>query len=83
MRSVCVQCGTTRSKSCRYAKPIRLLWAWLLFDCGGDRQLHVDFMPDYTQRYACRLEFYNLDDVEDWFIAEHGEYLPTSQPLDV
>ena len=73
MRSVCVKCGKTKSQACRFARPIGRLWAWLTFDCGGDRRLHEDHEPLFPEREAARHAFFWLDGIDRWLHAEAGD----------
>ena len=70
MRSICGSCGQTKSKSCRAAKPIGLLWSWLRHDCVGDRTAHRSFNASLEERRGARQEFFDTDGTEEWFHAE-------------
>ena len=64
------------SRSCRVARPLGVLWAWLDAhsrpDCGSAR-LHKDFVPDYDDRCRARTIAEGHPDAAEWVQAEAGE----------
>ena len=61
-----------------------MLWAWLRFNCGGNKALHKGHEPTFEDRDAARQEFVLLDDVEDWIVADsHDGSDPLDEPLHI
>ena len=73
MRGVCGLHGCTFSRSCRSARPVGLIWAWLAeaSNCIS-RDAHVAFRPSLALRRSRRAEFELLDGSSEWLRAEAG-----------
>ena len=74
MRSICRAHGPncTRQMSCRSARPVGHLWAWLEFGSqpGVTLQQHKEFRPSHEQRQQARSLFLLLDGADEWLAAE-------------
>ena len=74
MRSVCRAHGPncTRSASCRSARPVGHLWAWLEYGSqpGISEEQHKQFAPTFEQRQVARSEFLALAGADEWFAVE-------------
>ena len=74
MRGICKRHpNCTLSRSCRSARPIGLIVAWLQFgltDGCHTKAIHRSFNPSHQQRIAAREWFRSLPDSAPWFAAE-------------
>ena len=74
LKAVCSrhpQCG--RSRSCRAARPLGELWAWLSFmhsESCSTKAAHCAYQPSFEARCAARAQFKGLPNVEEFLAAE-------------
>lgn len=79
MRSVCGICTATKSLTCKSNRPIGILWAWLKFDCRGNRGHHKAEEPSPEECQLAREEVYGIPESKSWFDAE---FEPWRDPRD-
>ena len=74
MRAVCGwHDGCTLNRTCRKARPVGMLWAWLANACEyPTKEAHKAYSPSFEERAAARLDFSARggSDCEQWLDAE-------------